>query len=76
MTVMDRNQVMSKQNCAQRSQIIEPEEFCRMVVSMRALTRCDDPVAGLRGLEDGETGDRYFVDDLRLNHFMGSRYPR
>ena len=76
MTVLDRKAGMSHQGLVERRQFIDPEEFCRLVVSMRSLTRCDDPEAGLRGLEDGETGERYFVEDLRLSSFMGSRYPR
>lgn len=77
MTVLDQDQrILTPKMDARRKHLIEPEEFCRLVVSIRSFTRCDDPEAGLRGLEDGETGDRYFVEDLRLSHFMGSRFPR
>ena len=55
---------------------IEPEEFCRLVVSNRTLQRCDDPQSGLRGLEDLATGECYVVEDLRLASFLANRRPR
>lgn len=55
---------------------IEPEEFCRLVVSNRTLQRCDDPRSGLRGLEDLATGECYVVEDLRLANFLANRRPR
>lgn len=55
---------------------VEPEEFCRLVVSLRPLQRCDDPQSGLRGLEDQATGEHFFVEDLRLMSFLATRRPR
>ena len=45
---------------------ISPDDYCRMTVSTRKLVRCDDKAAGLRGLEDLETGERFFVDEIDL----------
>jgi hypothetical protein len=45
---------------------ISPDDFCRMTVSTRKLVRCDDKAAGLRGLEDLETGERFFIDEEDL----------
>lgn len=55
---------------------VEPDEFCRLVVSMRPLQRCDDPEAGLRGLEDTATGEQFYVEDIRLTSFLATRRPR
>ncbi|MFO0904364.1 MAG: hypothetical protein U0939_15275 [Pirellulales bacterium] len=55
---------------------VEPDEFCRLVVSMRPLQRRDDPEAGLRGLEDTSTGEQFYVEDVRLSSFLASRRPR
>jgi hypothetical protein len=45
---------------------ISPDDYCRMTVSIRKLVRCDDKAAGLRGLEDLETGERFFIDEEDL----------
>jgi hypothetical protein len=37
-----------------------------MTVSTRKLVRCDNQAAGLRGLEDAETGERFFIDEEEL----------
>ena len=55
---------------------VEPDEFCRLVVSFRPLQRCDDPQSGLRGLEDQATGEHFFVEALRLTSFLAMRHPR
>jgi len=45
---------------------ISPDDYCAMAVSIRKLVRCDDKAAGLRGLEDLETGERFFIDEKDL----------
>jgi hypothetical protein len=45
---------------------ISPDDYCRMTVSTRKLVRCDQIPTGLRGLEDLETGERYFIDEIDL----------
>jgi len=37
-----------------------------MAVSTRKLVRCDNKAAGLRGLKDLETGERFFIDEMDL----------
>ena len=45
---------------------ISPDDDCRLTVSTRKLVRRDDKSAGLRGLEDFETGERYFINEEDL----------
>jgi hypothetical protein len=45
---------------------ISPDDYCRMAVSTRKLVRCDDKAAGVRGLQDLETGERFFIDEHDL----------
>jgi hypothetical protein len=45
---------------------ISPDDYCRMTISIRKLVRCDDKSDGLRGLEDLETGERFFIDEEDL----------
>jgi hypothetical protein len=59
-----------------KSRLVDPEEFCRLVVSMRSLRRCDDPQSGMRGLEDESTGETFVVEDVRLSNFLATRRPR
>jgi len=59
-----------------KSRLVDPEEFCRLVVSMRSLRRCDDPQTGMRGLEDEATGETFVVEDSRLSNFLATRRPR
>jgi len=59
-----------------KSRLVDPEEFCRLVVSMRSLRRCDDPQTGMRGLEDESTGETFVVEDSRLSSFLATRRPR
>jgi hypothetical protein len=61
---------------AVKSRLVEPEEFCRLAVSMRSLRRCDDPQTGMRGLEDESTGETFVVEDVRLSNFLATRRPR
>lgn len=41
-------------------------EFHRLAISHRRMIREDYPKAGLRGLRDEDTGERFFVDAHRL----------
>ena len=52
---------------------ISPDDYCRMTVSTRKLVRRDDKAAGLRGLEDVETGERFFIDEKELFRPAGAR---
>jgi len=45
---------------------ISPDDYCRLALSIRKLVRCDDKAAGLRGLQDLETGERFFIDEHDL----------
>jgi hypothetical protein len=45
---------------------ISAEDYCQMTVSTRKLVRCDDKAAGVRGLQDLETGERFFIDEHDL----------
>jgi len=45
---------------------ISPDDYCRLAVSTRKLVRRDDKAGGLRGLEDLETGERFFIDEEDL----------
>ena len=48
---------------------VEPAEFCRLAISNLPLIRCDDAAAGLRGLVNQDTGERYVVDNTKLTRF-------
>jgi hypothetical protein len=45
---------------------ISPDDYCRLAVSTRKLVCRDDKAAGLRGLEDLETGERFFIAEEDL----------
>jgi hypothetical protein len=45
---------------------ISPDDHCRMTISARKLVRSDDRAAGLRGLKDLETGERFFINEEDL----------
>ena len=45
---------------------ISPDDYCRLAVSIRKLVRRDDKAAGMRGLEDLETGERFIIDEEDL----------
>ena len=48
---------------------IDPAEFCELAVSSRRLIRQDDQHAGLRGLQDLESGEQFWVSESRLTAF-------
>jgi hypothetical protein len=45
---------------------VDAFEFRRLVVSNRRLVRADAPEAGLRGLLDEATGERFVTEEERL----------
>jgi len=52
---------------------ITPDDYCRLAVSVRKLVRCDDKAAGLRGLEDLETGERFLIEEAELLEYRVTR---
>jgi hypothetical protein len=50
---------------------IDADAFVRLAVSLRRLTRADDPTARLRGLLDLRTGERFLTEEEKL--FGGER---
>ena len=46
--------------------VVDAQEFCKLLVSRKQLTRVDEPAAGLRGVQDLESGIRYFTDELNF----------
>jgi len=54
---------------------VTPDEFCRMLVSNKHLSRCDQPARHLRGLRDSAMGVIFVVDEARLERFL-ARSPR
>ena len=51
---------------------VEPAEFCRLAVSNLPLTRCDDLAAGLKGLVNQDTGERFLVDSNKLTRYQAT----
>jgi len=45
---------------------VDSDEFLRLLVSSRPLDRLDDPGAGLLGLCDRATGERYWISAARM----------
>jgi hypothetical protein len=57
-----REQFRSDATCI----FVDPFEFRRLAVSMRRLVRADAPEAGLKGLLDEATGERYVTEEEKL----------
>jgi len=53
--------------------MVDPEEYCRLAISLRSLERCDDADLGLRILRDTMSGERYAVEDSRLMKYKLSQ---
>lgn len=50
-----------------RYKLVDADEFAELAISCaRRLVRCDDPEAGLRGLFDPETGERFVISEREL----------
>jgi hypothetical protein len=49
-----------------QAKTIDVAEFRRLAVSHRRMVRVDEPKAGLRGLQDLDTGETFFTDAHRL----------
>jgi hypothetical protein len=45
---------------------VDAYEFRRLAISTRKLVRADAPDAGLRGLQDVETGERFVTEEENL----------
>lgn len=53
---------ISQEGCVSESaHWIEPDEYFALALSNRRLLRCDQPSAGVRGLHDPESGERYLI---------------
>jgi hypothetical protein len=47
-------------------QFVDAEEFCKLAISVKKLSRSDDAEAALRGLLEEDTGVRYVIEERRL----------
>jgi len=45
---------------------LAPDQWCRLAISHRTLRRADERRAGLRGLLDPHTGERFVIEEERL----------
>jgi len=54
---------------APHCQVLEPAEFCEILVSSRALVRHDHPAAMLRGVVDTARGLEFLVEEEKLHEF-------
>lgn len=45
---------------------VDREEFCRLLTSGNVLSRCDVPVARVRGVVDLNAGNRFLIEEERL----------
>ncbi len=48
------------------TQFVEPEAYCRLIISRDTLERSDDKERGLLGLVDCETQVRFVVEEQRV----------
>jgi hypothetical protein len=44
-----------------RSEFVQRDEFCELLLSSRRMIRADEPDVNLRGLVDLETGTRFLI---------------
>jgi hypothetical protein len=51
-------------------QRIRPDLYCELIVSRRALARCDDLKPGMLGLVDCSSGERYVLPERDLIEFQ------
>jgi len=49
-----------------QSRHVERDEFCMLLTSRRKLVRANDRSAGIWGLVDPQTGERFLIDEKRL----------
>ena len=61
----NRRRLLALPDC----QFVEPADFIDCAISRRSLSRVDDPVAGVHGLLDQQTGARIYVEDEKLDHW-------
>ena len=48
------------------NQFLEQSEYLALMTSNRKLARADDSRAGLRGLKDLSSGERFLIEDEKL----------
>jgi hypothetical protein len=51
------------------SQFIEPDDYLDRATSRQTLLRVDDAAAGVHGLLDPATGDRFYVETEKLERW-------
>lgn len=51
------------------SRFIEPEDFLTRATSRQSLLRVDDAAAAVHGLLDPATGDRFYVENEKLERW-------
>lgn len=73
MMVIQERPVQIREVSATPYQLVEPDEYCELAISLRSMTRCDDPVRGLRMLMDLETGQRFAVEYSKLMKYLDNR---
>ena len=61
-TITRRESLRQQTNC----HFVERAEYCHLLVSTRQMERCNDDMAGLFGLEDLNSGNRYFIEEEKL----------
>ncbi|QDU56168.1 hypothetical protein [Aeoliella mucimassa] len=57
-----RMQKFASQDC----QLVDRDQFCRLLLGFTHMERLDDPVNDMRGLRDLETGKVYLIDRAKL----------
>ena len=71
--ILTEQRPRSKSHRTAAPRMIEPEEYCRLAISLRPLQRCDDRAAGLRMLMDTATGEVFAIEETRLAKYQSSQ---
>jgi hypothetical protein len=66
LTIQGYRQQLGSQGNAR---FIEPDDFLARATSRQNLLRVDDSAAGVHGLLDPATGDRFYVEDEKLERW-------
>jgi hypothetical protein len=57
-------------NALRNAQFIDPDDFLARATSRQTLLRVDDAAAAVHGLLDPATGDRYYVENEKLDRWQ------
>lgn len=72
---MLQTEILERRRLPHRKQAaywVDPAEFCRLAVSHLPLSRCDDRDAGLRGLVNDDTGEKFLVEIAKLDRHQAT----